>query len=46
MLGGLFSGLGQGIASTFGYQYALNDLMKRYGITAPGSSKAGQDLNV
>lgn len=32
MLGGLFSGLGQGIASTFGYNAALQDAMKRYGL--------------
>ena len=38
MLGGLFSGLGQGIASTFGYNAALSDAMKRYGLASPGSN--------
>jgi len=41
MLGGLFSGLGQGLASTFGYQWAL-DQRKKLGIPSPsGTSGTG-----
>lgn len=39
VLGGLFSGLGQGIASTWGYNYALDELMRKYGLANPGTSK-------
>lgn len=35
VLGGLFSGLGQGIASTYGYNWQMDELMKRY----PGLAK-------
>jgi len=37
MLGGLFSGLGQGIASTYGRNWALDEALKRYGLSnVPG----------
>ena len=38
MLGGLFSGLGQGIASTVGYNWSMQDLMKRYPGLLPGAA--------
>ena len=41
MLGGLFSGLGQGIASTVGYNWSMQELMKRYpGLIPQGAAKS------
>ncbi len=46
MLGGLFSGLGQGIAATWGKNWALDQAMKRYPNLFSGTGSAGSDLNV
>lgn len=46
MLGGLFSGLGQGIAATWGKNWALDEAMKRYPNLFGGGGGAGAKLNV